>query len=342
MSDINLRPGKIAGTYGRLYSEAWKQVDEFRARRRELGNWPQWCFLPLALAHRIVASAKTVQSPNEGHHAAILAALAAWRVTQGIYRFDPTTFDAIWRTPVSGDIPAEVLFHLPEWCAYIPTPGQTWQGASLNGFFGHLDYDMINRRTELRLLLDVSGPAGDQLEPIPIPVGKGGVAAGVEAVMKAIVRQFPVTVYTADGAMERLSSDASPLVSLFLYLPSQAAEIQEAGGGKRVPARPQPQKTKKGMRMFPPDHPTRWQVGSRLGAALRGALSENGNEPMESGGGRAPARHPTRCALWQSVEAGMPGPAEAKAATLKWLPPIPVELTGVGDSTNLTRTVAKN
>ena len=56
-----------------------------------------------------------------------IGAFLPWRVTQGIYRFDPTTFDALWKTPVTGDIPTEVLFYLPEWCAYIPTPDQTWQ-----------------------------------------------------------------------------------------------------------------------------------------------------------------------------------------------------------------------
>ena len=197
-----------------------------------------------------------------------------WRVTQGIYRFDPTTFDALWNTPVAGDIPAEVLFHLPDWCVYIPTPAQTWQGAALNGFFAHLESGLNTRRTELRLLLDVTGAAGDQLEVIPIQLGNGGVAAGVGKMTKEAARQFPVTMYTPDGVVETLSSDVSPLVSLVLYLSSQAAEIQENGGGKRVPTRPKPQKTKKGMRIFPPDHSSCWEVGLHLGAALKHALSE--------------------------------------------------------------------
>ena len=117
-------------------------------------------------------------------------------------------------------------------------------------------------------MLDVTGPAGDQLIVMPIHLGKGGVAEGVEAMMKESARQFPVTVYRAPGEAERLSSDISPLVSLVLYLCSQAAEIREAGAGKRVPSRPKPQKTKKGMRIFAPDHPSRWEVGYRLGAAL--------------------------------------------------------------------------
>ena len=127
---------------------------------------------------------------------------------------------------------------------------------------------MNDRRTELRLVLDVTGPAGDELIVMPIHLGKGGVTEGVEAMLKEAARQFPVRMQTPEGVLERLSSDISPLVSLVLYLCSQAAEIKETGAGKRVPTRPKPQKTKKGMRIFAPDHPSRWEVGYRLGAAL--------------------------------------------------------------------------
>ena len=273
MTDAYLRPRQILDRFSRLYPEAWKQVDEFRVSKQALGDWPDWCFLPLSATYAIVTRGKHLHSVDQAQHVGILGALAAWRVTQGIYRFDPTTFDALWKTPVSGDIPTEVLFHLPEWCVYIPTPDQTWQGSTLHGFFAHLEHDMNDRRTELRLVLDVTGAAGDELIVMPIHLGKGGVSGGVEAMMKEAARHFPVVMQSPEGEVERLVGDVSPLVSLVLYLCSQAAEIREAGAGKRVPTRPKPQKTKKGMRIFAPDHPSRWEVGYRLGAALRQALS---------------------------------------------------------------------
>jgi hypothetical protein len=69
VSDIYLRPGKILSTYA------------------------------------IVSKGKTIHAPSQVQHIGIMVALAAWRATQGIYRFDPTTFDALWKTPVAGDIP---------------------------------------------------------------------------------------------------------------------------------------------------------------------------------------------------------------------------------------------
>jgi hypothetical protein len=224
VTDIYLRPGNFLHSFSRLYPHAWKLVDKFRASRKEFGDWPDWCFLPLAGTYAIVSKGKTLPSPKQAHHIGILGALAAWRVTQGIYRFDTTTFDALWKTPVTGDIPTEVLFHLPEWCVYIPTPNHAWQGSTLNGFFAHLECDMNNRRTEPRLVLDVTGAAGDELIVMPIHLGKGGVTEGVEAMLKEAARQFSGRVQTPAGEVERLSSDISPLVSLVLYLCSQAAE----------------------------------------------------------------------------------------------------------------------
>src|SRR3954462_8485818 len=120
MNEAYLRPGRTLGTFSRLYPDAWKQVDELRADRKGLGGWPDWCFLPLAGAYAIVSPGTTLRSVDQSRPVGILGALAAWRVTEGIYRFDPTTFEALWKTPVTGEIPTELLVHLPEWCVYVP------------------------------------------------------------------------------------------------------------------------------------------------------------------------------------------------------------------------------
>src|SRR5580704_14787619 len=97
MNEAYLRPRTILDTFSRLYPEAWRQVDDLRAERKELGGWPDWCFLPLAGAYALVSKdrAGTLAPGEHVEHVGILGALAAWRVTQGIYLFDPTTFDAL-------------------------------------------------------------------------------------------------------------------------------------------------------------------------------------------------------------------------------------------------------
>ena len=271
MNEAYLRPGKILATFSRLYPDAWKVVDEFRANRKGLGNWPDWCFLPLAGTYAIVSKGTSIPSLDRSQNIGVLGALAAWRVTQGVYRFDPSILDALWETPVTGDIPTEVLFHLPEWCVYVSTPGKTWHGAALHGVFAHLEHDVNDKRTELRFVLDVTGPGGDDLVVMPVHLGKGGVGEGIAAMVQETARHTPVSVQMPDGLVEELTDDVSPLVSLVLYLCSQAAEVRVGGGGVQRPFPPQPVKTKKGLRLFPPERPTPWEVGYRLDDALRTA-----------------------------------------------------------------------
>lgn len=55
---------------------------------------------------------------------------AAWRMTQGIYRIDPTLYADLVDTEIAGDLPSDVLMHLPEWCIYIETPGLQLAGVA--------------------------------------------------------------------------------------------------------------------------------------------------------------------------------------------------------------------
>jgi hypothetical protein len=142
-------------------------------------------------------------------------------------------------------------------------------------------------------------------------------------------------VESPEGVLERLSSDISPLVSLVLYLCSQAAEIKETGAGKREPTRPKPQKTKKGLRIFAPDQPSRWGVGYRLGAALRQALSEH--KPSEPTGTHASPRPHIRRAHLHSFWDGKKDQPDDRSVTLKWLPPIAVNVLGIEDLTTTVR-----
>ncbi|MBL8474403.1 MAG: hypothetical protein JNM98_21625 [Rhodocyclaceae bacterium] len=138
------RPREHLATAGRLYPHAWKRADEFRAVRGRHGlpDWPEWCFLPLAGWYAIVSGGGENRVPVERiTHVARLSALGAWRATQGVYRFDPDVYAAVVDTPISGDIPADVLHRMPEWCVYVETPGMTARGALLHGFWAHLEAD---------------------------------------------------------------------------------------------------------------------------------------------------------------------------------------------------------
>jgi hypothetical protein len=116
------------------YSDTWKHVDEFRSSRgKDLPEWPEWCFLPLAASVAIHEQGERPargmrDNPGFTKDISTVGALATWRVTQGIYRFHPEIFNAVWGTPLDGDLPVELLFRLPEWCVYVETPSMTWFG----------------------------------------------------------------------------------------------------------------------------------------------------------------------------------------------------------------------
>src|SRR5262249_43973173 len=91
------------------------------------------------------------------------------------------------------------------------------------------------------------------------------------------------------------------------------------------------------IRLFPPDRPNRWEVGCRLGAALRRALSKR--KPTALTGTHASSRPHIRRAHWHSFWTGKRDQPDARSAILKWLPPIPVDVQDVEELTTTARAV---
>ncbi|GAP39068.1 hypothetical protein ISF6_0933 [Piscinibacter sakaiensis] len=85
--------------------------------------------------------------------------------------------------------------------------------------------------------------------------------------------------------------------------------------------------------MFPADWPSTWDVGVRLGAALRQAY-----QAAETGGGGAGGTHAgprahVRRAHWHTIlsgprlrDDGSAIPSGERRADLRWMPPIPVNV----------------
>ena len=335
------RPRDHLVAANKLYPDAWRAADDFRADRGRDGlpDWPQWCYLPLAGWYAIVSGGGAGRVPPQRiGDVGRLGALGAWRATQGIYRFDPALYQAIIDTPVDGDLPHDVLYRLPEWCVYVETADMIWNDSPLHGFFAHLEWDANTGRPELRLLLD----AEKDLAPIPLHLGPWSLA-------ESISRMNDVATIQAMGAglgsMPAglggvIRTWVEPLVSLLLYLCSQNAEI---GDGTRAPVTPAPTRTKKGWRMFPPDKPTTWDVGVRLGAALRRAYH---GEATGQGGTHAGPRPHIRRAHWHGFRTGPMKRADGseiaaaeRVLSLRWLPPIAVNIDDVDALPATVRTV---
>jgi hypothetical protein len=334
------RARQMLTVLGRQYPDVWRMVDLLREQRGNgLPSWPQWCFLPLhgayAIAERVCAGAPRSAMP---YLVAVIGALATWRVSQGIYRFDPVLYESLLDTPLDRDLPRDSLYRLPEWCVYVETPGMLWTGLGekrpLHGFWAHLDWD--ERRPdqphdELRLLLDTAASAADVLQPyacIPLPVilGQGSLADAMERLTDSALEQANGRGLSLLGERSQMLAELRkmvpklwPIVSLLLYLCAEDADGVPIGL-----ARPQPKQTRRGMRLFAPDSPRVWDIGVRLGAALRRHYHAEEVAHRDSGDApeRARPRAHIRRAHWHTFLAG---PARSERR-IRWLPPIPVNV----------------
>jgi hypothetical protein len=246
-------------------------ADDFRALRDAgtLPDWPDWCYLPLHGAYTIVSGGGRVPI-ERSHHIAAVGALAAWRMTQGIYRYDPALFAPLRETSIDRDLPVDSLYRLPEWCVYIETPDMTWEGRPLHGAWTHLDWSE-HSADELRLLLDTAEDTDNPLDaerglvPIPVILGAGGLAAALDRVIESSKRQAALHGYRVRGSDlegKVIAPLIEPLLSLVLHLCAADAEI---GDSTKRPA--DPQRVTGGDRPLPVARVTIWDVGVRSGAA---------------------------------------------------------------------------
>lgn len=295
--------------------------------------------MPLAGIHAIVTADPGPDLLAQMQDVGRLGALAAWRVTQGIYRFDPALYERVAETPVSRDIPCDVLYHLPEWCVYIETPGLTFISQPMHGFFAHLEYDINSGRHELRLVID-----GDQhLLPFVLHLGHWPLADALDKALDEGQRQSLMAGYSrAAGVIQKSRQDQQGLlklldelehmISLLLFLCSQPEEVGQPGNR---PVNPQPKRTKQGWRLFQAEKATTWDVGVRIGAALRRAYqqAETGQQNIDPGTGKARPRPHVRRAHWHGFWKGPKDPERAaeRRFDLRWMPPIPVGIADYDD-----------
>ena len=353
-NDAEIRPLKILNYYSRLYPNAWKQADEMRQDRgKGLPFWPEWCFLPLAGAYSIVSSEIYRQGINKDDKLSIdqvidvsvIGALAAWRVTQGIYRFDPDVYREVIKTPLTGDLPVDIFLRLPEWCIYVETPGYTmFSGTKLHGFFCFMEYDVNNYDKELRIMLDL--PTDDKTVRLPaflwnVPIILNDWSLEVAIYHTSEKAAIEKNAYFKEAAeyAKNMASDVSCLVSLIIYICSTNSEI---GTEAKRPKFPKPKNTKKGHRLFPPYKPNTWDIGVKMGAALRRG-KENTNQEGIGTSGRvgeagAPKSPHIRRAHWHTYWTGPRDQPDKRDFHVKWMPPIAVK-ADTGDPSVTVRPV---
>ncbi len=309
------------------YPNAWIKADSLRKNHHD---WPKWCFLPMDhwwnIARQYWPDQKaTVENvPDVGR----LAALGAWRITQGIYRFDPDLYAALIDTPLAGELPDELLYRLPEWCVYLETPGLTFAERPLIGVYAHVDPGRSDRPPELRLVLD--SETDMMLFPIPIVLGQGSLINALQAIIdmarKNLDKGHPIKPDSVDQMEAEIENDARDLgriLSLILYLCADDADYS----CRKWWEYHRPGKNDCRM-LLPREHIEIHPVGERIGATLRKAQQDISPDlpPLNADPNdhRRPRPH-IRRAHWHGYWTG-PKDGEQKFV-LKWIAPVLVNAT---------------
>lgn len=320
MTQETIRPVKILSETTKRYSQAWKLIDGFvEAKGKNLPDWENWCFVPLAASYAIVSGGgPNIVQPDLIQDVAIIGALATWRLSKGIYRFDNDLFFSLWETPLNHQLPIDLFFRLPEYCLYIETPGKRILEKNLYGFFVHLEDDTNDRHIELRLLLDLD----DLLFPCPVHLREEGILKSIEETQLYSAEQARIHAgLDIDIDHETISLQAqeiTPLISLVLYICSTNAELINSQG-RIKPNRAQAKKIKKRTKYFAAQREEIWNIGLRTGSILRSAR-ERAQESTETETGikgrKSPITHP-RTAHWHTYWTG-PRDGDQKLI-LKWI-----------------------
>jgi len=322
---VVLPPEHLIAMLGKRFPRLWQDIDECRSKH--VKSWPGWCFIRRDELADIIESYQSPPSNDDQrmkHFSRIRLAtiLAPWRVSKTVYQFDPDIYNALIQTSLRGNIPVELLFRLPEWAVYIETPGlETYFGPS-QGFVASLNY---SPRTDGQITLSLLSLNGDEFMIEWLYVKNGitieqSLAQSLER-WHNMVAGMKLSRPEQELSLKDVTSHVSQLVNLLLYIcqvNSEYYDVRSGDGSDRVPGYPQPKKTKKGFRYFPPDNPTVWECGMRQGAELRRALAEQAE--WKGGTHSSPIPH-ARAAHWQTYftgEGSRKDPSKG-VRVLKWI-----------------------
>lgn len=320
-------------TLRRAWPAAFDAVEQLRAGRPP--DLPDWCFLPMTAwmvgASRMLGGGH----PGQAALATQLAALTAWRMTQGIYRIDPDVYAAVVDTPLNGDVPADALLRMPEWCVYVETPGMTWlTGEPVYGFWAHLDRE--GDGTPIVYFLQDSEEDGQPYLRSLFVELRGSIEHDLT---HSLSRLHEGKRDLLRGHFDEIVAAHRRMISLLLYL----CTGPDISGKRGAPDNPKPVRTRRGgWRMFPAAGTAVWDVGVRMGAALRRAYSESDATGAQRGG---PRPH-VRVAHWHTFVSGArkrPDGTEISAAErrrdVRWMPPIPVNVSDIDALPSVVRRV---
>lgn len=304
------------------YPNIWSAADGLQ-QKVSAGQHQDGCIFSEAEGHLL--SHKLQRDDGPHFHPALLGALVAWRPTKGIFRFNVELYESLIDTDLAGDVPSSVLLRMPGWAVFIETPSSENLPYQLHGFWAYLS--RMGKQEEL-ILVGLWQKDGEHLEAgidpewdillYNLPLGQHPVSdlttmmyqrSAIDAGKDYVPR--PEVVRAIDDHM------VSSMLSLLLYLCSEQPDIADW-----EPAQPAFKYLGTKRRWLASKEVYEWDVGLRLGAALKSAKDRADGVGSNSEAGTSVRPH-VRRAHWHSFWVGKRG---EQTISLRWLPPIPVNV----------------
>ena len=308
------RPKQLLDEYMRLFPGFFKLCIGY-ANNKGHGSefqWRNWCYLPRttvldAMMSYLEEDEEICQEDKD--LAYIMQALATWRMSQGVYVFDEDILHELWETPIDDKLPEETLFHLPEHCVYIATPGmhlrkgatqyshrtKTWgpfgkeskditdddkesitdDGVEIRGFFALLD-DGSNSYSDES---DNKNLGRTLMLTLDTKV-KDGVESELTLLIvclnKGTLSESCKFVASRGGKdqvtskqIENQANVIRPFLSLLVYLGTANADIVNAQRVSTSRQKSIMKRINKGVKILPVEGVTTWNVAFKIGADLR-------------------------------------------------------------------------
>lgn len=284
-----------------------------------LSGIPDWCIMPtmfpfLTITERYGEAYYLLHM----HEIMTIGSMYLWRAGRGVYRFSPEVYDALIHQPLSGNLPIECLYHLPEWAVYIETPGLLFGSWPMDGFIAHLDYNLYSKDVDLQFAIFLHG--FDQPRMIALPLASGSLLDAMNRT-EEVDSQFLDPAIRAHDKYLDYKPAFSSMIQLLLYLCSDEPDMPEIehpkkrvsfSGGIKVPREPRV-----------------WDVGVRISAALRRVKSQADSStgtPHDPSSHSSPRPH-IRSAHWHTFWVGPRTESfPMRRPVIRWVPPIPVNV----------------
>ena len=257
------------------------EVQRLYAQRADVPRtlWPEWCGLPMSAVNAILCKLAghwndpaVLQVFGKRRCTSDVTAALLWIRSKMVYRFDHDLLVELIQQPLDDNVPVESLLTLPQHCVFIDTRGDLDEWQYL-GYFAWIDADTRSSAPELRLsYLMVDG----RTLPVYVPL-EGGILADTAGI------GCDFDCHRDKDLLRTVAGD----INCILYLCAENRDIAPRDGIHRPTDR-----------LGFPKSTRIWDVGIRIGRALRRARAQEAAPRDSADGQHASPRAHIRRAHW--------------------------------------------